>query len=572
MEPIFFKDGLNVVYGDVEETESKDEHNLGKTSLVHLIDFLLLKGVTKDNLFGKFKNKFDGWVFYIELKMAPDRYLTIKRSVSQPNLVSFKEHVAPNQDFSNEEEWDYKGIKMQARKSDDAITILERYLNFDVIPGFSARFPLAYLLRTQYDYSDIFRMPEFRGADIEWKPALFELLGFDSKSVIEKYKIDSEIDILGEMVKRSHVSKSEDVFRLQAVISEKERELARVKGQRDKFDFYFSEKEINTELVQTIENKIGRLNSERYRLEYEIERATSSLQNNTVVDLDEIKSVFEEVKVYFPDNLRKNYEDLLSFNSQISKEREKYLKDELKDSTTQLETTSSQLRLLNKEKAEMLEILRETDTFQKYKLLEGEINKLEEHLVQLRQKNADLNAAEGYKKRIEALRDEAKKFSSLTEDSIKKGSPVFDNIRARFGDIFKEVMRGTAVLVSNINREGNPYFESVTFNTEESDEITGKGQGYTATKVQCAAFVISLLCEYSSKRFYKFAYHDGILEGWGDNPKLRFIQQVRELCSMYDIQFIFSIIKSDLPKTPLFKEGEKILTLDKAKPLFGFEF
>ena len=45
---IIFNEGFNIVYGDVEDVVDKttnkvQEHNLGKTSLINLIDFLLLK-------------------------------------------------------------------------------------------------------------------------------------------------------------------------------------------------------------------------------------------------------------------------------------------------------------------------------------------------------------------------------------------------------------------------------------------------------------------------------------------------------------------------------------------------
>ena len=48
---IIFKDGLNVIYGYVTNRDSNDPHNLGKTALVHLIDFMLLKEVKKGNYF-----------------------------------------------------------------------------------------------------------------------------------------------------------------------------------------------------------------------------------------------------------------------------------------------------------------------------------------------------------------------------------------------------------------------------------------------------------------------------------------------------------------------------------------
>lgn len=574
MEPVLFKDGLNIILGDIKGTGTlKDEHNLGKTSLVHLIDFLLLKRVTKENIFGRFKNKFEGWIFFIELKLPSGKFLTIKRAVSKANVVSFKEHTVPDQDYSKEEEWDYDEMPMISRKKEDAISIFERYLNFDVATDYKIRKFLAYSLRTQYDYADIFRMPKFaNGGDIDWKPFLFELLGFNNKSVIEKYKLEEELSTLVSMVKRNSANKSEDILRLKAIIAEKERERGNLKKQATEFNFYLTEKEINTELVTKIENRISWLNSERYRLEYEINKINVSLENNIISDLKEVESIFKETQIYFPKDLKKTYDDLIEFNKSISDERAKYLKDELKESSSQIEEISSELKKLNEDKSSILGVLRETNTFQKYKLLQDEVAKIDDGLVQLKQKLSNLDMVESYKKRIDVLRDEAKIWAEKTRESVLNGNKNFDELRVFFGDIFKETMRGTAVLVANVNREGNPHFESLTFNTEESEEITGKGQGYTAKKVQCASFVLALLCQYSSNNFYKFAYHDGILEGWGDGPKTRFINVVRKLCEIHDIQYIISMIKSDLPTSEIFKEGELRITLDKDKPLFGFQF
>lgn len=51
--PITFRDGFNVIYGDVVAKPSRvegkpHEHNIGKTSLVRLIDFMLLKKVSEE--------------------------------------------------------------------------------------------------------------------------------------------------------------------------------------------------------------------------------------------------------------------------------------------------------------------------------------------------------------------------------------------------------------------------------------------------------------------------------------------------------------------------------------------
>ena len=59
---------------------------------------------------------------------------------------------------------------------------------------------------------------------------------------------------------------------------------------------------------------------------------------------------------------------------------------------------------------------------------------------------------------------------------------------------------------------------------------------------------MSLLVNYTKNSFYRFAYHDGVLEGLDNRIKIRYIKQIKKICMEYDIQYILTLIDSDLPK------------------------
>jgi hypothetical protein len=79
---------LNVIFAEVKRKRAKDgdSHNLGKTTLIALIDFMLLKdsgrrlGSVSDNLHGRLQS---GWVSNLTL---PER-----RSLSTPHGISSEE-------------------------------------------------------------------------------------------------------------------------------------------------------------------------------------------------------------------------------------------------------------------------------------------------------------------------------------------------------------------------------------------------------------------------------------------------------------------------------------------------
>lgn len=78
---------LNVVFAEVKRKRAKDgdSHILGKTTLIALIDFMLLKDITAtDHFLAKHKQRFSNFIFYFELATHNGRFVTIRRSVIDP--------------------------------------------------------------------------------------------------------------------------------------------------------------------------------------------------------------------------------------------------------------------------------------------------------------------------------------------------------------------------------------------------------------------------------------------------------------------------------------------------------
>src|SRR6266436_3453077 len=85
---------ISVVFARITKPkdQTKDSHNLGKTTLVHLIDFLLLKMIDKEHIFLKHAELFAKFVFYLELETPAGSYVTIRRGVATHTKVSLKRH------------------------------------------------------------------------------------------------------------------------------------------------------------------------------------------------------------------------------------------------------------------------------------------------------------------------------------------------------------------------------------------------------------------------------------------------------------------------------------------------
>ncbi|MEN7982607.1 MAG: DUF2326 domain-containing protein, partial [Nanoarchaeota archaeon] len=260
-----FNEKFNVIFGEVKNPEDykKDSHNLGKTLLISIIEFLMLKGLSPSHFLVKHFDRFKNIEFFIEIKLNSGEFLTIKRSVENNTKISFKKHNEKFQDFRKVEnsEWDHFEIGLGKAKQ-----ILDAYLGFIELNDWSYRKGISYFLRGQNDYQDVFQIEKFiHGKHIEWKPYLAKLLGLNDTLIKTKYEMDDKISKketeLSDLQKKV-TTKVEDYDKLKGAIEIKEGQVEDAEQEINKFNFYEEELKINKNLVEEVEEEIANISND----------------------------------------------------------------------------------------------------------------------------------------------------------------------------------------------------------------------------------------------------------------------------------------------------------------------
>jgi uncharacterized protein YydD (DUF2326 family) len=229
------------------------------------------------------------------------------------------------------------------------------------------------------------------------------------------------------------------------------------------------------------------------------------------------------------------------------------------------------LKELNNKRSETLSFLRERDSFKRYKNYQQEVLKVEAEIMEFKRRIDGIDSIEKFNKKIAELTVQAKELAREIKINRDAGSEIYQTIEKIFEDVFSATLNTTAIISIGLNKSGNVDFKPLTISKEKND-FTGEGAGFTYTKVQCASFALAVLVAYSGKSYFRFAYHDGVFDSWGDNPKRNFINLAREYCKQYNIQYIVSMIKSDVPRGFELKEEEIVSVLDENNTLFGIPF
>lgn len=540
---VSFNDGYNIVMATIHDKDhKKDTHNLGKTSLLVVIDFLLLGSFSKK--FPILSNPiFENETYFLEILLNNGQYLVIRRSVAKSSKVSFKLDSVALPDFIAPEEWDEENMAFEAAQEK-----LNTYLGYDVLTKWPYRKSISYFLRSQKDYLDVFQLNKFTGKHIYWKPFVFDLLGFDGDLVKQKLQCDDDIDAKKKEINILQKQASIDVAerdKIVGLIDIKTEEKDKTEAQIDRFNFYSQDAAETRNLIETIDTQLQSLNAERYRLGYEIKKINTSLEQTAVtVRLDKLKELYNEVELFFPEELSKQYEDLERFTDAISTERRKYLEHNLATLKEEFASLSEVIKAKEQERSERISLLTEVDVYDKFKHYQKELSSLEAELALLQEKLRLIDSSSSIRTEIENLRIQRREYVEQIRDAIDGRAHA--EINRIFNQLITEVTDTNAIISIKQNSDDNVEFEADYQTT--THVTTSEADGTSYKKLLCVAFDIALLVYYSSHSFYRFVYHDGVLEGLDDRVKQRLINATQRICSEYGLQYILSLIDSDIPK------------------------
>lgn len=565
---INFRHGLNVILAEIRLPENlkKDVHNLGKTTLGGLLDFCLLAGRNNKFFLFKHSDRFKGFVFFLELELLDGSFVTIRRSVKDHSKISFKKHRYSNQNFSylTNSDWDHLDISFEPAQQ-----ILDGLLDFRALEPWGYRNSLGYFLRSQDQYHDIFQLHFAKHA--QWKPFLAHILGFDAKLVEKYYEKEQELErneVKEKNIKEELGGSVEDLSKIEGILLLKQKEVDKKTKLLKDFDFRSEDKDITKRIVDEIDEKIAILNSERYSLMYSKKKIKASLQEEAIIfNPDEAQRLFKEAGVLFEGQIKKDFEQLISFNKAITEERSAYLREELLEIDVNLKNITAELNQLGKKRSESLSILNETDVFNRYKQLSDELVILRADVTTYERRRESLRRLQELRAEIRTLKEERGHLQTQIETDVEQKnsdqSSLFTTVRLYFNEIIEDVIDRKAVLSVMPNREGHLEFKAAILD-EFGNETSADG-GFTYKKLLCIAFDMAVLRAHLNNKFPRFVFHDGVFETLDPRKKANLLSVINSYADL-GIQSIITLIDSDLPirtenEGEVFDPEEIVLTL-----------
>ena len=168
---IEFDNGINFILSDT--------NGVGKSSLFKLIDFCLLGD---KHFLGH--DHFKDYIFYIELQISSNRYITIKRPTTNGKNIELK-ITKEKSILLDEKDFNIKGSLGVAK------SFFENKVNYSIN---KFRTYITYFLRDEANQNDVFILNKHTTLhEIEYKIVISNLLGIDGRKIRRKYELDEII-------------------------------------------------------------------------------------------------------------------------------------------------------------------------------------------------------------------------------------------------------------------------------------------------------------------------------------------------------------------------------------------
>ena len=522
-----FKPGLNILLAERhEKSGSRDTRNgTGKTSFIELVHFILSERRNPKDDFHKpelvgseFEATFtDESVEYVIKRKAGATSDDLWRNEVEISPADLRADLAKN----------WFGLSTEITS--------EKYT-----PKFGAL--LAYFIRKERNggfASAVLNSSSQQGWDSQ--VCLSYLLGFDLRlpqQLQVKKDQKKDADTLAKMIKSGYLTDGAlDIKKMQARLDLLDTEIETKRSEITSatvVDGYRSHELSANELATSIRN-LNEANLEDIDLCEGIDEALEEVEDANIAD---VRSLYEQVGVFFSDQVKKRFEQVEAFHKQVSKNREVHLRKEKQNAQERISGRRKEIDKLQSALAEKMSLLRSGIAIERLTYLQSDLNRLEAEQADLQQQIPKFQNVADDQKRLKREIDDL--VDLIGQDVMERDKPRKSAVQI-FADTSQFLYDEPGQLI--IGKSTGVAGLSI-----ETDIVGKKSGGKNHMQVFCFDW---LLVEASQKqdRFPGFLIHDShIFDGVDGRQIALALKLAQEKCDALGVQYIVAMNSDDFKK------------------------
>lgn len=551
---IEFHKGLNLIVDETPENTTGTGNNVGKTTVLRLIDYCL--GGDVDGIYRNPEDKHESYALVKDFLIGNNVLVTL---ILVDDLDTPSKKVVIERDFKTGRSSLIRINGKDVTKK-DFVAELESAIFPEVkteTPSF--RQIIAHNIRIDNLRLENTLKTLTMGKNEEYEALYLFMFGCPNDSAARKTQLAQELDTEKKYKRRMERNRSKNEYK--AALSVIESDIEKLVERKDNLNIN-ENLQLDINSLNALRAQINKVTSRTSLLSLRRELINETVESfdkqNFGEDVVQLEMIYKQASAYVP-KMQRTFKELVDFHNTMLENKKAFVAQELPSIQEEIESLSVELERLKEKETVMAEKVLKSDTYEELEVIIVQLSELSRRKGEFESYISQIESAE---KAIKEKCEEMKKIDDglFTADFAQRLETQRDKFNKIFSEVSHEIYDEQYIISYEVDTQKGKQLYKFHI-TDVANFSSGKKQG----EISCFDIAYTVFADQESIPCLHFILNDKKELVHGNQ-----LNKFAEAVNKYNVQFVCSMLYDKLPPV-LRKDEHVVVRLSQDSKLFRIE-
>ena len=551
---IEFHKGLNLIVDETPEDTTGTGNNVGKTTVLRLIDYCL--GGDVDGIYRNPEDKHESYALVKDFLIGNNVIVTL---ILVDDLDTPSKKVVIERDFKT-------GRSSLIRINGKDVTRKDFVAELEsaIFPEVKTETPSFRQIIAHNIRIDNLRLENTlktltMGKNEEYEALYLFMFGCPNDSAARKTQLAQELDTEKKYKRRMERNRSKNEYK--AALSVIESDIEKLVERKDNLNIN-ENLQLDINSLNALRAQINKVTSRTSLLSLRRELINETVESfdkqNFGEDVFQLEMIYKQASAYVP-KMQRTFKELVDFHNTMLENKKAFVAQELPSIQEEIESLSVELERLKEKETVMAEKVLKSDTYEELEVIIVQLSELSRRKGEFESYISQIESAE---KAIKEKCEEMKKIDDglFTADFAQRLETQRDKFNKIFSEVSHEIYDEQYIISYEVDTQKGKQLYKFHI-TDVANFSSGKKQG----EISCFDIAYTVFADQESIPCLHFILNDKKELVHGNQ-----LNKFAEAVNKYNVQFVCSMLYDKLPPV-LRKDEHVVVRLSQDSKLFRIE-
>lgn len=551
---IEFHKGLNLIVDETPEDTTGTGNNVGKTTVLRLIDYCL--GGDVDGIYRNPEDKHESYALVKDFLTGNNVIVTL---ILEDDLDTPSKKVVIERDFKT-------GRSSLIRINGKDVTRKDFVAELEsaIFPEVKTETPSFRQIIAHNIRIDNLRLENTlktltMGKNEDYEALYLFMFGCPNDSAARKTQLSQELDTEKKYKRRMERNRSKNEYK--AALSVIESDIEKLVERKDNLNIN-ENLQLDIDSLNALRAQINKVTSRTSLLSLRRELINETVESfdkqNFGEDVFQLEMIYKQTSAYVP-KMQRTFKELVDFHNTMLENKKAFVAQELPSIQEEIESLSVELERLKEKETVMAEKVLKSDTYEELEVIIVQLSELSRRKGEFESYISQIESAE---KAIKEKCEEMKKIDDglFTADFAQRLETQRDKFNKIFSEVSHEIYDEQYIISYEVDTQKGKQLYKFHI-TDVANFSSGKKQG----EISCFDIAYTVFADQESIPCLHFILNDKKELVHGNQ-----LNKFAEAVNKYNVQFVCSMLYDKLPPV-LRKDEHVVVRLSQDSKLFRIE-